>query len=52
MQNRRPIPFTVVVSLDGKKTSYEGVINVNDMVCNAERCGTKAPFIVTSFTIQ
>jgi len=52
MQNRRPIPFTVVVSLDGKKTSYEGVVNVNDMVCNAERCRTKTHFNVTSFTIQ
>jgi len=52
MQNRRPIPFTVVVSLDGKKSSYEGVVNVSDMVCSTERCHTKAPFNVTSFTIQ
>jgi hypothetical protein len=52
MQNRRPIPFTVVVSLDGKKTSYEGVVNVNDMVCSAERCRSKVQFSVTSFTIQ
>ncbi|MEI8401071.1 MAG: hypothetical protein WCG12_09735 [Alcaligenaceae bacterium] len=52
MQNRRPIPFTVVVSLDGKKTSYEGVVNVDDMVCSAERCRSKVQFSVTSFTIQ
>jgi hypothetical protein len=52
IQNRRPIPFTVVVSLDGKKSSYEGVINVNDMVCRPDRCRTKTPFSVTSFTIQ
>ncbi|MFZ4711686.1 MAG: hypothetical protein ACOYMH_17790 [Zwartia sp.] len=52
MQNRRPIPFTVVVTLDGKKTSYEGVVNVSDMVCSAERCRTKTQFNVTSFTIQ
>jgi hypothetical protein len=52
MQNRRSIPFTVVVSLDGKKSSYEGVVNVSDMVCSIERCHTKAPFNVTSFTIQ
>jgi hypothetical protein len=52
MHNRRPIPFTVVVSLDGKKSSYEGVVNVSDMVCSTERCHTKAPFNVTSFTIQ
>lgn len=52
IQNRRPIAYTVVVSLDGKKTSYEGVVNVNDMVCNAERCRSKMQFNVTSFTIQ
>ena len=52
MQNRRPIPFTVVVTLDGKKSSYEGVVNLSDMVCNAERCRTKTHFNVTSFTIQ
>ena len=52
IQNRRPIPFTVVVSLDGKKSSYEGVINVSDMVCRPDRCRTKTPFSVTSFTIQ
>jgi hypothetical protein len=52
IQNRRPIPFTVVVSLDGKKSSYEGVINVSDMVCSPDRCRTKTPFNVTSFTIQ
>ena len=52
MQNRRPIPFTVVVSLDGKKSSYEGVINVNDQVCSPDRCRTKTHFNVTSFTIQ
>ncbi len=52
MQNRRPIPFTVVVTLDGKKSSYEGVINVNDMVCSAERCRSKVQFNITSFTIQ
>jgi hypothetical protein len=52
IQNRRPIPYTVVVTVDGKKTSYEGVVNVNDMVCNAERCRSKVQFNVTSFTIQ
>ena len=52
MQNRRPIPFTVVVTLDGKKSSHEGVINVNDMVCSAERCRSKVQFNITSFTIQ
>jgi hypothetical protein len=52
IQNRRPIPFTVVVSLDGKKSNYEGVINVNDMVCTPDRCRTKTPLNVTSFTIQ
>jgi hypothetical protein len=52
IQNRRPIPFTVVVSLDGKKSSYEGVINVNDQVCSPDRCRTQTPLNVTSFTIQ
>lgn len=52
IQNRRPIPFTVIVSLDGKKSSYEGVINVNDMVCSAERCRSKLQLNVASFTIQ
>ncbi len=52
MQNRRPIPFTVVVSLDGKKSSYEGVVNVSDMVCSPERCRTKAHLSITSFTIR
>ena len=52
IQNRRPIPFTVVVSLDGKKSSYEGVINPDDMICTPERCRSKRYFNVTSFTIN
>jgi hypothetical protein len=51
MENRRPIPFTVVVTVDGQKSNYEGVIKVSDMACNADRCRTKQ-ISVASFTIQ
>lgn len=52
IQNRRPVPFTVVVSLDGKKSSYEGVINPGDTTCTRDRCHSKNYFNVTSFTIK
>ena len=51
VQNRRPIPFTVVVSLDGKQSSYEGVFNPSDMVCNT-KCEASKDINVTSFTIK
>lgn len=50
IQQREDIPYTVVVTIDGKKTSYEGVIKVNDTVCG-ERCRSKVRAKVTSFVI-
>jgi len=51
VQNRHPIPFTVVVSLDGKQSSYEGVFKPSDMVCDPT-CNAPKDTNVTSFTIQ
>lgn len=47
---RENIPYTVVVTIDGKKTSYEGVINATDMVCG-DRCRSKDKIKVASFVI-
>ncbi|MCM0035170.1 MAG: hypothetical protein NBV66_05225 [Burkholderiaceae bacterium] len=47
---RENIPYTVVVTIDGKKTSYEGLINKTDMVCG-DRCRTKDKIKVASFVI-
>lgn len=52
LQNRRTIPYTVVVAIEGKKTSYEGEVKVSDMVCSPERCHTRARQKIASFTIQ
>ena len=48
---RENIPYTVVVTIDGKKTSYEGVINTTDMVCG-DRCRSKDKIKVASFVIS
>ncbi len=50
ISQREDIPYTVVVTVDGKKTSYEGLIKINDMVCG-ERCRSKIRMKVASFTI-
>jgi len=47
---REDIPYTVVVTVDGKKTSYEGLIKTTDMVCG-ERCRSKVRQKVVSFNI-
>lgn len=47
---RKDVPFTVVVTIDGKKNSYEGVVKVSDMVCT-DRCHSKAPVNVTFFVV-
>lgn len=47
---RENIPYTVVVTIDGKKTSYEGLINTTDMVCG-DRCRTKDKIKVASFVV-
>jgi len=48
---RENIPYTVVVTIDGKKTSYEGTINATDMVCG-DRCRSKNKVKVASFVIS
>ena len=50
IDQRVDIPYTVLVTIDGKQSSYEGVVKVADMVCN-DRCRTKARVKVTSFVI-
>ena len=50
LANREDIPYTVVVTVDGKKTSYEGLIKTTDMVCG-ERCRSKVRQKVVSFNI-
>jgi hypothetical protein len=47
---RENIPYTVVVTIDGKKTSYEGTINATNMVCG-DRCRSKDKVKVTSFVV-
>jgi len=47
---RENIPYTVVVTIDGKKTGYEGTINATDMVCG-DRCRSKDKVKVASFVI-
>jgi len=47
---RENIPYTVVVTIDGKKTSYEGLINTTDMMCG-DRCRSKDKIKVASFVI-
>lgn len=48
---REDVPYSVVVTVDGQKTSYEGVIKVQDMVCT-DRCRSKTRIKVASFTIS
>ena len=50
LAQREDIPYTVVVTVDGKKTSYEGLIKTTDMVCG-ERCRSKVRQKVVSFNI-
>jgi hypothetical protein len=50
LTQREDIPYTVVVTVDGKKTSYEGLIKTTDMVCG-ERCRSKVRQKVVSFNI-
>ena len=50
LAERKDVPFTVVVSIDGKKNTYEGVVKVSDMVC-ADRCHSKVPLNVTFFIV-
>jgi hypothetical protein len=47
---RGNVPFTVVVTIEGKQTNYEGVIQAADMVC-ADRCRSKDRVKVASFVI-
>lgn len=50
LAQREDIPYTVVVTVDGKKTSYEGLIKTTDMVCG-ERCRSKVRQKVVSFNV-
>lgn len=50
LAERKDVPFTVVVTIEGKKNTYEGVVKVGDMVC-AERCHSKAPINITFFVV-
>lgn len=50
LAKREDIPYTIVVTVDGKKTSYEGLIKTTDMVCG-ERCRSKVRQKVVSFSI-
>lgn len=50
IDQREDIPYTVVVTVDGKKSSYEGLIKTTDMVCG-ERCRSKIRQKVVSFDI-
>jgi hypothetical protein len=50
LAQREDIPYTVVVTIDGKKTSYEGLIKTTDMVCGV-RCRSKVRQKVVSFNI-
>jgi len=50
MAERKDVPFTVVVTIEGKKNTYEGVVKVSDTVC-AERCHSKAPINVAFFIV-
>jgi hypothetical protein len=50
LAQRVDIPYTVVVTVDGKKTSYEGLIKTTDMVCG-DRCRSKVRQKVVSFDI-
>jgi hypothetical protein len=50
MAERKDVPFTVVVTIEGKKNTYEGVVKVSDMVC-AERCHSKAPINIAFFVV-
>ena len=52
VQNRKTIPYTVIVTIDGKKTSYEGEVKVSDMVCQPDRCRSKVRQKIATFTIQ
>lgn len=50
LAQREDIPYTVVVTVGGKKTSYEGLIKTTDMVCG-DRCRSKVRQKVVSFDI-
>lgn len=50
ISQREDIPYSVVVNVEGKKTSYEGLIKINDMACG-EVCYSKVRMKVASFTI-
>lgn len=51
ISQREDIPYTVVVTVEGKKTSYEGQIKTSDMVCG-ERCRSKVRMKVASFVVD
>lgn len=50
INQRVDIPYTVLVTVNGKQSSHEGVVNVSDMVCT-DRCRSKVRMKVTSFVI-
>jgi hypothetical protein len=50
VDQRVDIPFTILITVDGKKTTHEGVIKVSDMVCG-DRCRSKVRMKVASFNI-
>ena len=51
ISQREDIPYTVVVTVEGKKTSHEGLIKMSDMVCG-ERCRSKVRMKVASFVVD
>lgn len=51
ISQREDIPYTVVVTVEGKKTSYEGLIKTSDMVCG-DRCRSKVRTKVASFVVE
>jgi hypothetical protein len=50
LAQREDIPYTVVITIDGKKTSYEGLIKTTDMVCD-DLCRSKVRQKVVSFNV-
>jgi hypothetical protein len=46
------IPFTVVVTVNQKKNTFNGVVATKDLQCNEQRCFTPSLMPITSFTIE
>lgn len=46
------IPFTVVVTVNQKKNTFNGIIEPKDVQCTEQRCSTPALMPITSFSIE